>query len=87
MSVRRVTLMVDPLDLVPSGDPFQLGSLYDIDTMLQFGELPRESRPLTQSLTQLINQSIIIIHSLSRSARASGPSYTSAPAKLPYCHI
>ncbi|KAF0305955.1 Meiotic recombination protein REC8 [Amphibalanus amphitrite] len=41
VNVRRVTLMVDPLSLVPSGDPFQLGSLYDIDTMLQLG-VPEE---------------------------------------------
>ncbi|XP_037073143.1 meiotic recombination protein REC8 homolog [Pollicipes pollicipes] len=32
-SYRKVTLAVDPLELVPPGDPFQLGSLYDIGTM------------------------------------------------------
>ena len=42
VSARRVTLMLDPLEMVPPGDPFQLGSLYDIDTMLQLGGQLRE---------------------------------------------
>ena len=47
MNVRRVTLMVDPLEMAPAGDPFQLGSLYDIDTMLELGgQLPSELREL-----------------------------------------